>query len=60
MKRPEYEKIEVPRIDSDIREMNGKSTRRLNKCIEALTDLLDRDEKCEGSKHPADDNEADS
>lgn len=47
MKRPEpkYEKISVPRIHSDIKEMNGKSTHRLQKCIEELDNLLDENNK---------------
>ena len=46
MKKPEpkYEKMDVPRLSQEIKEKNGKSTRRLSKCIEALTDLLDHEE----------------
>jgi len=46
MKKPEpkYQPLHVPRLDPDIKEMNGRSTRRLEKCIEALTALLEENE----------------
>ena len=44
MKHPKYEKMSVPRIHGDIKEMNGKSTHRLQKCIEELDNLLDANE----------------
>lgn len=40
MKHPEYEKIDVPRLDPQVKEMNGKSTRRLKQCISDLECVL--------------------
>ena len=45
MKFPNDKKqLPVPRIDPDVKAMNGKSTKRLDKCIQELTDLLDEQE----------------
>lgn len=41
MKQPKHEYIEVPRLCKDVKAMNGKSTKRLTQCINALSDLLD-------------------
>lgn len=40
MKNPEYEKMDIPRLDPKVREMNGKSTRRLKQCISDLECVL--------------------
>lgn len=45
MKQPKHEQIEVPRLDKDVKEMNGKSTEKLSQCIKALTELLDENDK---------------
>jgi len=42
--KPEYQPIPVPRLDPSIKEMNGRSTRRLKQCIDDLTELLDDNE----------------
>jgi hypothetical protein len=34
---------QLPRLSQEVKDMNGKSTRRLNECLDALTDLLDDD-----------------
>ena len=45
MKLPDKkEQLPVPRMDPDIKAMNGKSTKRLQKCLDELTDLLDAPE----------------
>ena len=45
MKDLKFEEINVPRLDQDVKEMNGKSTRHLKQCIDHLTELLeDKDE----------------
>lgn len=41
MKHPKREQIKVPRLCKEIKEMNGKSTKRLTECIDRLSDLLD-------------------
>lgn len=45
MKQPKREQIPVPRLHQDVKAMNGKSTKRLSDCIEALSDLLDRNDE---------------
>ena len=50
MKHPEYKKMSVPRIHDDIKEMNGKSTHRLQKCIEELDDLLDANDEAQNEE----------
>ena len=54
MKKPEpkYEKMDVPRLDAEVKKMNGRSTRRLKQCIEALTDVLDEDQNAEHAEQP--------
>ncbi len=56
MKKPEprYEQMDVPRLEPDIKDMNGQSTRRLAQCIDELSDLLDDDEGAPDchSEHP--------
>lgn len=47
MKQPKREKIPVPRIHQDVKAMNGKSTKRLSDCIEALSDLLDANDEAQ-------------
>lgn len=44
MKQPKREQIPVPRLHEDVKAMNGKSTKRLSQCIDALSELLDSDE----------------
>jgi len=46
MKKPDhkYETMEIPRLDAEIKKMNGKSTRRLHQCIDKLDHLLEDDE----------------
>ena len=46
MKKPDqkYETMEIPRLDAEVKKMNGKSTRRLHQCIDALDHLLEDDE----------------
>ena len=44
MKQPKREQIEVPRLNESVKAMNGKSTKRLSQCIDALSELLDSDE----------------
>ena len=43
MKKPEptYQKMDVPRLDAEVKNMNGKSTKRLHQCIDALDDVLE-------------------
>jgi len=41
MKQPEREQMPVPRLSRDVKAMNGKSTKRLTQCIDALSELLD-------------------
>lgn len=45
MKKPEpkYEAMNIPRLDAEVKEMNGKSTRRLHQCIDALDHVLEDD-----------------
>jgi hypothetical protein len=45
MKQPKREQIPVPRLHQDVKAMNGKSTKRLSKCIEALSALLDANDE---------------
>jgi len=45
MKQPERVQIPVPRLRQEVKEMNGKSTKRLSQCIEALEDLLDANDE---------------
>lgn len=47
MEHPKYEKMDVPRLHPEVKEMNGRSTRRLKQCIDTLTDLLDREDRRE-------------
>ena len=53
MKKPEpkYEAMDVPRLDAEVKKMNGKSTRHLKECISHLTDVLDEIE--EGEQAPS-------
>lgn len=56
-KKPEhrYEKMDAPRLDEHVKKMNGRSTRRLHECIDALCDVLDvdsRQEPQDGSVSP--------
>jgi hypothetical protein len=44
MKQPKREQIPVPRLNEDVKAMNGRSTKRLSQCIDALSDLLDDEE----------------
>lgn len=53
MKRPEYKQMKVPSLDADIKEMNGKSSRKLSQCIDELSNLLD--EHSETQHEEADD-----
>jgi len=41
MKQPKREQMPVPRLSQDVKAMNGKSTKRLTQCIDALSELLD-------------------
>ena len=51
MKQPKREKM--PRLPADVKAMNGRSTRRLDACIDALTDILDeREEQSEVAQDP--------
>ncbi len=52
MKKPEpkYEAMDVPRLDAEVKKMNGRSTRHLKECIGHLTDVLDEIE--EGGQAP--------
>ena len=45
MKQPEREQIKVPRLHRDVKAMNGKSTKRLTQCIDALSELLDENDE---------------
>lgn len=47
MKKPEpkYEAMDVPRLDAEVKKMNGKSTRHLTECISHLTDVLEEGEQ---------------
>tara|TARA_R110002094_G_scaffold201798_3_gene173206 strand:+ start:1340 stop:1519 length:180 start_codon:yes stop_codon:yes gene_type:complete len=47
MKKPEpkYEAMDVPRLDANVKKMNGKSTRRLKECISHLTDVIEEGEQ---------------
>lgn len=45
MREPKYQKIDYPRLDPKIKEMNGKSTQHLCQCIDALSDLLDANDE---------------
>ena len=43
MKRPERDELEVPRLPQQVKDMNGKSTKRLVECLDTLFDILDPD-----------------
>jgi hypothetical protein len=45
MKRPEpeYKPMEVARLAQKIKDMNGKSGQRLDRCLDELLDQLDED-----------------
>lgn len=47
MKKPEpkYEAMDVPRLDANIKKMNGRSTSHLKECISHLTDVLEGGEQ---------------
>lgn len=49
MKHPEREEIKVPRLTQEVKDMNGKSTERLTRCLDHLCDILD-DEPCEAAE----------
>tara|TARA_R110002126_G_C10490983_1_gene504800 strand:+ start:43596 stop:43784 length:189 start_codon:yes stop_codon:yes gene_type:complete len=53
MKKPEhkYETMDVPRLDANVKKMNGKSTRHLEECISHLTDVIEETE--EGEQAPS-------
>lgn len=53
MKDREHQEMDVPRLHKDIKAMNGKSSRRLAKCLDDLSNLLDENDKHE--KPPEDD-----
>lgn len=44
MKEPKS-RMKVPRLDKDIKDMNGKSTHRLLEKIDALSKMLDENDK---------------
>ncbi len=44
-KQPDQDKPAVPRLAEEIKNLNGKSGKRLSQCIDTLCDLLD-EEKC--------------
>jgi hypothetical protein len=51
MKRPKkYEQMPVPRLDRQVKAMNGKSTKRLEDSIELLSDLLDETEEVQSEE----------
>ncbi len=50
MKHPKYEKMSVPRIHRDVKEMNGQSTKRLAECIDKLSDLLDKNDEVQNEE----------
>jgi len=59
MKQPKREKM--PRLPADVKAMNGRSTRRLDACIDALTDILDeKDEHNEVAQDPDTDTHGDN
>lgn len=45
MKHPEKKRVPFPRLSEDVKEMNGRSTKRLTQCIDALADLLEEKEE---------------
>ena len=47
MKRPtpEYVRLDVPKLEKKVKELNGKSGRKLQGCIEKLNNLLNEDPK---------------
>ncbi len=55
MKHPEHEDMNVPSLHKDIKAMNGKSSKRLAKSIDELSELLDENNRDEEA---TDDNDA--
>lgn len=53
MKHPEHEDMDIPGLHKDIKAMNGKSSARLLESLDALSKLLDENNKDE--KAPEDD-----
>ena len=47
-KHPEYEQMVVPRLSPEVKDMNGRSTRKLKQSIEALETLLDAPDEPQG------------
>lgn len=45
MKKPKEDKPIVPRLAPEIKNLNGKSGKKLSKCIETLYELLDEDKE---------------
>ena len=43
--KPQYEQIEVARLTDQVKNMNGQSSQRLSKCIDKLSELLDKSEE---------------
>ncbi len=43
--KPQYEQIEIPRLDDQVKKMNGKSSQQLQSCINKLSELLDKSEE---------------
>jgi len=39
--KPQYEQLEIPRLDNEVKKMNGKSSKRLSSCIDKLAELLE-------------------
>jgi hypothetical protein len=54
MKHPEHEDMKIPGLNKDIKEMNGKSSRKLSKCIDDLSELLGKNNEYEKPPKDAD------
>jgi len=46
--KPQYEQLEIPRLDDQVKKMNGKSSKRLQNCIDKLSELLEESEGQDG------------
>ena len=43
--KPKYEKIQIPSLPTEIKAMNGKSTKKLIKCAQDLSNELEKKQK---------------